>query len=54
VTGFVVDDLDSATQAVFKIPDVDRALCRRRFEERFSAARMAQEYVAIYQRLINT
>ena len=53
VTGFVVDDLDSATQAVFKIPDVDRALCRRRFEERFSAARMAQEYVTIYQRLIN-
>lgn len=53
VTGFVVDDLASATQAVFKIRDLDRALCRRRFEERFSAARMAQEYVAIYQRLID-
>jgi glycosyltransferase involved in cell wall biosynthesis len=53
VTGFVVDDLGSATQAVFKIRDLDRALCRRRFEERFCAARMAQEYMAIYERLIN-
>lgn len=51
VTGFIVDDLEEATAAVAKIRDLDRHLCRRRFEERFSAARMAQEYVAIYQRL---
>jgi glycosyltransferase involved in cell wall biosynthesis len=53
VTGFIVDDLDTAIEAVPKIRDLDRNLCRRRFEERFSAARMAQEYLAIYQRLIN-
>jgi glycosyltransferase involved in cell wall biosynthesis len=53
VTGFIVDDLEAATDAVPKIRDLDRNLCRRRFEERFSATRMAQEYVAIYQRLIN-
>jgi glycosyltransferase involved in cell wall biosynthesis len=53
VTGFVVDDLGSATAAVSKIRDLDRAQCRRRFEERFSAARMAQEYLTIYERLIN-
>jgi glycosyltransferase involved in cell wall biosynthesis len=53
VTGFVVDDLDAATKAVFKIKTLDRALCRHRFEERFSATRMAEEYVAIYQRLLN-
>jgi glycosyltransferase involved in cell wall biosynthesis len=51
-TGFIVDDLDTAIQVVPKIRDLDRNLCRRRFEERFSAARMAQEYLAIYQRLI--
>ena len=53
VTGFIVDDLDAAVAAVPKIRALDRNLCRRRFEERFSATRMAQEYLAIYQRLIN-
>jgi glycosyltransferase involved in cell wall biosynthesis len=54
VTGFIVDDLDGATEAVFKIGKLNRTLCRHRFGERFSAARMAQDYVAIYQRLINS
>jgi glycosyltransferase involved in cell wall biosynthesis len=54
VTGFVVEDLDAATEAVSKIRTLDRALCRHRFEERFSATRMAEEYVAIYRRLTNT
>jgi glycosyltransferase involved in cell wall biosynthesis len=54
VTGFIVDDLDAAIAAVPKIRDLDRNLCRRRFEERFSATRMAQAYLAIYQRLIST
>jgi glycosyltransferase involved in cell wall biosynthesis len=54
VTGFVVDDLDAATEAVSKITTLDRALCRQRFEERFSATRMAEDYVAIYRRLLNT
>jgi glycosyltransferase involved in cell wall biosynthesis len=53
VTGFVVDDLRAATEAVLKDRDLDRRLSRRRFEERFNATRMAQEYVTIYQRLIN-
>jgi glycosyltransferase involved in cell wall biosynthesis len=54
VTGFIVDDLDAAVEAVPKIQDLDRNLCRCRFEERFSATRMAQDYVAIYERLINS
>src|SRR6266545_3167072 len=54
VTGFVVEDLDAATEAVSKIRTLDRALCRHRFEERFSATRMAEEYLAIYRRLMNT
>jgi hypothetical protein len=39
---------------VSKITTLDRALCRQRFEERFSATRMAEDYVAIYRRLLNT
>jgi glycosyltransferase involved in cell wall biosynthesis len=53
VTGFIVDDLEAAVEAVPKVRDLDRSLCRRRFEERFSATRMAQDYLTIYQRLIN-
>ncbi len=31
---------------------LDRAAIRRTFERRFSAARMASDYVAIYQRMM--
>jgi glycosyltransferase involved in cell wall biosynthesis len=37
--------------AVERVATLDRAACRRRFEERFSVARMASAYAAIYQRL---
>ena len=52
VTGFIVENIDKAAHALKKIPNLDRRLCRQRFEERFSAARMAQDYVEVYQRLI--
>ena len=50
-TGFVVNSVEEATAAVEKLSSVDRAGCRRVFEERFSSARMAAGYVAIYQKL---
>ncbi|HEX2227595.1 MAG TPA: glycosyltransferase family 4 protein [Candidatus Binatia bacterium] len=53
VTGFIVENIDQAAQALQTVPNVDRRLCRQRFEERFSAARMAQDYVELYQRLIH-
>jgi glycosyltransferase involved in cell wall biosynthesis len=52
VTGFIVDNVDAAVEAVAKAGALDRALCRQRFEERFTAARMARQYVSLYQRLI--
>jgi glycosyltransferase involved in cell wall biosynthesis len=52
VTGFIVDDLNAAVEAVGKVRRIDRALCRRRFEERFSATRMAQSYLEIYNRVL--
>ena len=39
-------------QAVLRIEEIDRAECRRAFEERFTAERMTEEYVEIYQQLI--
>ena len=52
VTGFLVEDLDDAVRAVERIPTLSRRRCREVFEERFSARRMAHDYVAVYERLV--
>jgi glycosyltransferase involved in cell wall biosynthesis len=52
ITGFIVQDLDEAVQAAERIPTLDRSRCRQRFEERFSASRMARDYLVSYQRLL--
>ncbi|WP_462321492.1 glycosyltransferase family 4 protein [Halochromatium sp.] len=52
VTGFIVDDLDTAVGAVGRLDQIDRAGCRRHFEHHFSAERMAQGYVDLYHSLI--
>jgi glycosyltransferase involved in cell wall biosynthesis len=50
-TGFVVTSVDEAVRAVSRLEELDRATIRNRFEERFSARRMAHDYVEIYERL---
>jgi glycosyltransferase involved in cell wall biosynthesis len=52
LTGFVVNNEDEAVAAVARIPDLDRAQVRTRFEQRFTARRMAEDYVSVYQDLI--
>lgn len=51
VTGFIVRDMDEAVAAVGRLSEIDRAMVRRRFEERFTADRMASGYVKIYREL---
>lgn len=51
VTGFIVDEVDEAVEAVRRIGDLDRAAIRATFERRFTVQRMAQDYVAIYRAL---
>jgi glycosyltransferase involved in cell wall biosynthesis len=53
-TGFIVTDIDGAVRAVARLPELDRRQIRRRFEQRFSAARMARDYLEIYQELART
>ena len=43
--------MDEAIQALGGVLALDRAGVRRRFEERFTVARMARDYVEVYQRL---
>ncbi len=51
VTGFMCEGLEEAIAAVKKVEKIDRKRCRAVFEERFSARRMAGDYVEIYRRL---
>jgi glycosyltransferase involved in cell wall biosynthesis len=52
-TGFIVEDLDDAVEAVRHVPELSRKRCREVFEERFTAARMARDYVKVFERLID-
>jgi len=52
VSGFVVSSVDEAVPATARAIELPRAGVRAYFEERFSAPRMAQDYVAIYQAMI--
>ncbi|MBC7952117.1 MAG: glycosyltransferase family 4 protein [Rhodospirillaceae bacterium] len=51
VTGFIVSSIDEAVEAVEACVSFDRAGCRAAFERRFTATRMAADYVAVYRRL---
>jgi glycosyltransferase involved in cell wall biosynthesis len=51
VTGFIVRSISEGVDAVRRLPELDRELVRTTFELRFSAARMVDEYAAIYARL---
>jgi len=53
LTGFVVEDEMSAAGAVRKIGSLSRQAIRQRFEERFSARRMAEDYLQVYRKLID-
>jgi glycosyltransferase involved in cell wall biosynthesis len=54
LTGFVVETVDEAVAALAKLDTLFRPSIRSRFEERFSVAAMAREYVKIYERLAAT
>ena len=52
ITGFIVDDVESASRAVHEIGQIDRRNCRMQFENRFTSSRMAQDYVGLYRQLL--
>ena len=49
LTGFIVEDINGAIGAVDRLSHLSRAAIRRRFEQRFTARRMAQDYLAVYR-----
>lgn len=53
ITGFIVEDEISAVSAVNRIYQLDRRKVRMRFEERFTARRMAVDYLAAYRKIMH-
>lgn len=52
ITGFIVDTEAEAAEAASRLGMIERARIRRVFEERFTARRMAEDYLNVYRRLI--
>jgi glycosyltransferase involved in cell wall biosynthesis len=52
-TGFIVETLPQAIEAANKIASVSRDTCREIFDRRFTARRMATDYLNVYERVMN-
>ena len=52
VSGFVVDDLEGSVDAVNRLAELDRHAVRQSFEDRFTADRMARDYIALFEHLV--
>jgi glycosyltransferase involved in cell wall biosynthesis len=52
VTGFLVDTVDEAVQAIERIGMIDRSRVRQSVRDRFTVDRMADAYIALYRRIL--
>jgi glycosyltransferase involved in cell wall biosynthesis len=52
-TGFMVEDIEGAVNAVASVTSIDRSTCRADVEKRFTSTRMARDYVRVYQEILN-
>ncbi|RMF78322.1 MAG: glycosyltransferase [Nitrospirae bacterium] len=52
VSGFLVADEAAAVEAVGRVRELDREACRRHVEAHFSADRMVDDYLALYERIV--
>jgi len=52
VTGLIVSAMDDAIRMLPQVLALDRRAVRQRFDQRFSAARMAKDYVHVYRSLL--
>ena len=53
INGYIVPDIEGALQAVKNLGQIDRKKIRKSFEQRFTASRMTQEYLRIYNRILS-
>ncbi len=53
-TGFLVSDVDGAVAAVARVQTLSRQRCREEAERRFSSARMVEDYLRVYARVLGS
>jgi glycosyltransferase involved in cell wall biosynthesis len=51
-SGFIVENVDEAVDAVLQVAGISRRDCRHAFESRFTAGRMAEDYERVYEQLL--
>ena len=51
VTGYLVNNVDQAVEAVGKIGQIDRGKCRKHVEENFTIDRMVEGYEKVYEKI---
>jgi glycosyltransferase involved in cell wall biosynthesis len=51
-TGYIVEDMNQAVEAVAAVRSIDRFACRADVEQRFTQTRMARDYVRVYQDIL--
>jgi len=52
--GFLVNRCSEAVQCVGQIQEIDRSQCRKTVEQKFTVGRMADEYINVYQKLLES
>lgn len=50
--GFLVNTIEESVQAVNEIAGIDRAVCRKRAEDRFGVKRMVNDYIKVYNNIL--
>jgi glycosyltransferase involved in cell wall biosynthesis len=53
VTGYLASDVAAAVTAVGQLDEIDRHACRYEATSRFSADRMIEEYLALFQQILH-
>jgi len=51
-SGFLVGSVDEAVETVGRIKEIDRAACRRHVERHFTVDRMIDEYIQVYEMIL--
>lgn len=52
INGFLVDDIEGALLALEKLSSIDRKRCREVVEEKFSVGRMVDDYIKVYEKIL--
>jgi glycosyltransferase involved in cell wall biosynthesis len=53
ITGYMVDTVSEAVEVIKKIPDLSRSGIRKVFEQKYTSARMADDYIKLYDSVIH-